>query len=153
MKNSYLDYKIFVSPELSQISSTLSGDNKRFILIGYKDEQNTEMEAYLQKILSAAQLDLAHDCLVLKSTEGQPLPSFAQISHKNTIEKALLFGIFPNDLGLNINVPKGTNADPQYIPFEFRGCTFLFTDKLSDIQPSPHKRKDLWDSIRSLMGI
>ena len=143
LKTGYLDYKIFVAPELSEISNALIGEKKKHILVAYFDEKNPEMDAYIEKIMSAAKIHLSTDCLVFKYFADKSMPSFSQIVHKNTIDKVLLFGISPTDFGLNI-------TPPQYMPFVFSGSTFLFADKLSVINTSPEKRKALWDCIKTI---
>ena len=143
MKTGLLDYKIFVAPELSEIFNALTGENKQHILVAYFDEKNPDMDAYIEKIMSAAKVHLTTDCLLFKYSADKSMPSFSQIIHKNTIRKVLLFGISPTDFGLNI-------TPPQYMPFVFNGCTFLFVDKLSVINASPEKRKALWECIKTL---
>ncbi len=143
LKTGYLDYKIFVAPELGEISNALTGENKRHIFVAYLDEKNPEMDAYIEKIISAAKIHLSTDCLLLKYSDDKSMPSLSQIVHKNTIQFALLFGISPRDFGLNI-------TPPQYMPIQFNGLTFLFTDKLSVINASTEKRKALWDCIKTL---
>ena len=143
MKTGYLDYKVFVIPELSEISAMLSGENQKHILIGFTDENNPEMDAFLDKILTAAKLHIPTDCLLLKRLGDEALPSFSQIFNKNTIDKAVLFGILPKDLGLKI-------TPPQYLPIEFNNCTFLFIDNLSKINNSPELKRDLWSCLKEI---
>ena len=143
LKTGYLDYKVFVIPEFSEISAMLSGENQKHILIGFADENNPEMDAFLDKIMTAASLHIPTDCLLLKRLKGEALPSFSQIQNKNTINKAVLFGISPKDLGLKI-------TPPQYFPTEFNNCTFLFIDNLSKINTSPQLKKDLWSCLKEM---
>ena len=143
MKTGYLDYKVFVIPEFSEISAMLSGENQKHILIGFTDENNPEMDVFLDKIMTAASLHIPTDCLLLKRLKGEALPSFSQIQNKNTINKAVLFGISPKDLGLKI-------TPPQYFPTEFNNCTFLFIDNLSKINTSPQLKKDLWSCLKEM---
>ena len=143
MKTGYLDYKVFVIPELSEISAMLSGKNQKHILIGFTDENNPEMDAFLDKIMTAATLHIPTDCLLLKRLGDEALPSFSQMQNKNTINKAVLFGISPKDLGLKI-------TPPQYSLIDFNHCTFLFVDNLSKINTSPELKKDLWLCLKEM---
>ena len=143
MKTGYLDYKVFVIPELSEISAMLSGENQKHILIGFTDENNPEMDAFLDKIMTAAKLHIPTDCLLLKYSVGESMPGFSQILSKNTINNAILFGISPKDLGLKI-------TPPQYFPMAFNNCTFLFIDNLSKISTSPELKKDLWSCLKEM---
>ncbi len=121
----------------------LSGENQKHILIGFTDENNPEMDVFLDKIMTAATLHIPTDCLLLKRFEGEVLPSFSQILNKNTSNKAVLFGIPPKDLGLKI-------TPPQYLPIEFNDTTFLFIDSLSKINVSPELKKDLWSCLKEM---
>ena len=143
LKTGYLDYKVFVIPELSEISAMLSGKNQKHILIGFTDENNPEMDAFLDKIMTAATLHIPTDCLLLKRLGDEALPSFSQMQNKNTINKAVLFGISPKDLGLKI-------TPPQYSLIDFNHCTFLFVDNLSKINTSPELKKDLWLCLKEM---
>ena len=143
MKTGYLDYKVFVIPELSEISAMLSGKNQKHILIGFTDKNNPEMDAFLDKIMTAATLHIPTDCLLLKRLGDEALPSFSQMQNKNTINKAVLFGISPKDLGLKI-------TPPQYSLIDFNHCTFLFVDNLSKINTSPELKKDLWLCLKEM---
>ncbi len=150
MKTGYLDYKVFVIPEFSEISTMLSGENQKHILIGFADENNPEMDAFLEKIMTAATLHIPTDCLLLKKLETEAIPSFSQIQNKNTINKAVLFGISPKDLGLKITPPLPKDSFGKYFPTEFNNCTFLFIDNLSKINTSPELKKDLWSCLKEM---
>lgn len=143
MKNSYLDYKVFVVPEFNEISSKLSGENQKHILVGFIDENNPALDALLERILTAVKLNIQKDCLTVKRLENEMLPSFSQLIQENTIAKVVLFGISSKDLGLNI-------TPPQYIPLEFNNRTFLFADMLSKINAAENLKKNLWDALRDM---
>ena len=143
MKNTYLDYKVFVLPEFHQTSIDVSGENSKHILIGCSHENNAELDVFLEKIIGSAKLSLKTDCLLLKVQDNEACPAFSQFSAQNAIKKALFFGIKPKNLGLNIDTP-------QYLPFHLNDCTFLFADPLSKIFNSNELKKALWHCLQQL---
>lgn len=143
MKNSYLGYKVFVVPEFDQTGTHISGENARHILLGILSENNAELDAFLEKIISATKLSLKTDCLLINIVDKEHFPSFSQISAHHTIEKAVFFGLKPKDIGLNIETP-------QYQALLFNDCTFLFADPLSKIFYSAELKKSLWACLQKM---
>lgn len=143
MKTTLLDYQIFPTPELSEFSAQLDGQNARQVLVGFFDEQSIEREDYLKKIIGAAKLNLLEDCLILRGSLDTSFPSLANLKTTHSIQKAILFGVNPLDLGLNLVVP-------LYQPTIFNGTTFLFVDKLSVVEGSKERRAALWTCLQRL---
>ncbi len=143
MKNTYLDYKVFVVPEIDQTSVAVSGENNQHILIGCLSENNAELDTFLEKIIGSAKLNLKTDCLLIKVQDNETLLPFSQLSAHHVLKKALFFGIKPKNLGLNIDTP-------QYLPFHLNDCTFLFADPLSKIASSNELKKALWNCLQQL---
>ena len=147
MENAYLDYKIFVVREISQTACTISGENKKNILIGILSENNAELDVFLEKVINAAKLSLKTDCLMINVAEKGDFPLFSQISSQHAlqspIEKAIFFGLKPKNIGLNIDTP-------QYLPLLFNDCTFLFVDSLSKIASSNELKKALWNCLQQM---
>jgi hypothetical protein len=128
---------------LSEFSAQLDGDNARQVLVGFFDEQSVEQEDYLKKIIGAAKLNLLEDCLILRGSLDTKFPSVANLKTAHLIQKAVLFGINPLDLGLNLVIP-------PYQPTVFGGTTFLFVDKLSVVEGSKERRAALWACLQRL---
>jgi hypothetical protein len=143
LKNSFLDYQIFPTPELSEFSAQLAGANAGQVLVGFFDEQSVEREDYLKKIMSAAKLNLLEDCLILRGSHETKFPSFIDMQHAHSVQKAIIFGIKPSDLGLNLEIP-------PYQPIVFNKCVFLFVDKISVIEPSKERRAALWACLQKI---
>jgi hypothetical protein len=143
LKTSFLDYQIFPTPELSKFSMQIEGGNARNILVGFFDEQSEEREEYLKKIIGAAKLNLSEDCLILRGSLETKFPSMAQMQNAHSIKQAVFFGIKPNDIGLNLEVP-------PYQPVVFNNCTLLFVDKISIIEPSKERRAALWACLQRM---
>jgi hypothetical protein len=143
LKNTHLDYKVFVLPEFHQTDINVSGENNQHILIGCNDENNPELDAFLEKIIGSAKLSLKTDCLLLKLKDNETNLAFSQFTTPYTFKKALFFGIKPKNLGLNIDTP-------PYLPFHLNDCAFLFVDPLSKIFHSSELKKALWNCLQQL---
>lgn len=141
MKIGFLDYKIFVSPDLNEISANLTGKNEKGVLIINWDDNTEGMTDYLSKIIASAQLQIEQDCLLLTVRENEKFPLFSTILKEHTISKAIIMGLSAQQIGLNIH-------SPQYQPFLLNNCTFIFTEKLSKIHSSPESKKSLWACIK-----
>lgn len=144
LNTAFFDFTVYNISDTENFNQLVSGDNQRRILIGFLDEQHEMLELFLNKIISAAKIDLEKDCLILRgSQENFSIPTLAQIKSFHKIEKAVLFGLTGKDLGLNIETH-------LYIPFAFNNCQFMFADKLSDIENSVERKKALWNGLQTL---
>jgi hypothetical protein len=144
LKNTFLDYKVVVVPEISQMQLALIGDNNRHILLAYNEDYTEDIEAFLGKIMASVQVNMLSDCLILRGGSDTPLPPFSQIAMAHTIQKVVLFGFKPLDIGLNV--------EPRlYTPFTLNGCTFVFANPLSKIT-TPETKKALWECLKQIFG-
>ncbi len=144
MNTAFFDFTVYNISDTENFNELVSGDNQRRILIVFLDEQHEMLELFLNKIISAAKIDLEKDCLILRrSQENFSIPTLAQIKSFHKIEKAVLFGLTGKDLGLNIETH-------LYIPFAFNNCQFMFADKLSAIENSVERKKALWNGLQTL---
>ena len=143
MKNSFLDYQIFPIVEIDEFSTTLIGENAKGVLIGYIEETLDEQRIYVEKIMAAAKLNLEKDCLILRGSAETAFLNFTQIRQGQTLKKAVLFGLKPSDIGLNITMP-------LYQPTLFGDCLFLFVDKPAVIETSKERRVALWTCLQHL---
>jgi hypothetical protein len=141
LKNSYLDYKIFVTPEKNKISAHISGENLKHVLVGFNDTENPDLRAFLEKIMSAAKLNLQTDCLILRGLDN--LPSLLNIASEYTIEHVIMFGIKPKQLGLNIDVT-------PYTVTHFQAKTLLFVDNMATIEQNTALKKALWECLQKV---
>ena len=144
MNTAFFDFTVYNISDKENFSQSMFGENQRHILIGFLDEQHEMLELFLNKIISAAKIDLEKDCLILRgSPENIFIPTLTQIKSFHKIERAVLFGLSGKDLGLNIETH-------LYIPFEFNNCQFMFADKLSLIENSVERKKALWNGLQTL---
>jgi hypothetical protein len=143
LKNTYLDYKVFAVSDTGKINEKLSGDNQKHILVVSSEDDDVEMVAFLEKILTAVKIQLSTDCLMLRGMDSSDFPSFSNIVKENKIQKILVFGFKPSDLGLVFQAP-------QYFITEILDYHFLFVDNLSVIFKQVEKKKALWDNLQIL---
>jgi hypothetical protein len=144
LKNTFLDYKVFVVPEIDQMQDRLVGENLKQILIIYNDAYSEETEAFLSKIMASVQINMLSDCLILRGGDDVQYPLFSQIATTHSIKKALIFGLKGTDLGLNI-------TPTLYMPFTLNQCAFLFANPLSKIT-TPETKKALWESLKQIFN-
>jgi hypothetical protein len=145
LSNSYLDYKVFAVSDTSKINEKLSGENQKHILIVTNADENPEMEVLLEKILAAVKIQLLTDCLILRGKDSFDFPSFSSLKTDYKIEKILVFGFKPSDLGLSFETP-------QYFITEITGFHFLFVDNLYVISTQVEKKKALWGNLQLLFS-
>jgi len=146
LKNTFLDYKIFVSPEAADFAESCSGNNaKHVLLVLHTQEQNERLQELLKKIMAAVQVDLINDALLLSVEPNHPY-SFAQLARNHTIEKVLLFGTPLQQLGLHFELP------PYWLT-EVQGRQFLFVDDLDTISQDKKRKAALWKCLQELFEV
>ncbi len=144
MKNTFLDYKIIVVPEISQMQNALVGENSKHILLAYNDDYSEDIETFLGKIMASVQVNMLSDCLILRGGSDIALPPFSQLAIAHIIKTVVIFGIKPQDLGLNV--------EPLlYEPFMLNGYTFVFANPLSKIN-TPETKKALWECLKKIFN-
>lgn len=148
MKSDFLDFHLFSLTDWRQMENRLSGGNRRGVLlvIDQQDDQK-ELTDFLGKILSAVQIDMEEDALLLKITKGENI-SFSHFARAHTVHHALLFGVPPRQLGLHFAPP------PQH-PIAFGGRYFLYTSALQALfeereAPSRPLAAALWKNLKKL---
>lgn len=138
---SFLDFKIIDFSDIQMVLSKCQGNAAKGIFICSSD-MDVEVESFLTKILSAVQLDLNGDVLLLKKTIGNGF-SFSSLKEHHPIQKVLVFGLAPSNLGIHINSQK-------YQPLVIGGTTFLFCDELTSIANNQNLKKSLWVALQGM---
>ena len=95
---------------------------------------------FLSKILAAVKLDIDKDILLINSSS---LPAFNQFKKVPSIDKLLVFGILPAEIGLHFKVK-------PYSLIDFNNFSFLFVHALKDISEDVNKKKMLWQQLQVL---
>lgn len=121
------------------------GNGAKKVLILVQDEpQAPENRAFLTKILSAANLSMATDTRLIALPAGGNL-SLSRLLHRYAVEKVLVFGIPPGQLGLRFEAP-------LYTPLHFYKIDWVFSDSLSALEPDKSKKGQLWSALKQLFG-
>ncbi|MEQ1744990.1 MAG: hypothetical protein ABMA02_06175 [Saprospiraceae bacterium] len=118
------------------------GFARRVLVVAQTETEHPGNVDFLKKILLAAGLELERDTLFAQigpMEGGRILPAIQE----RQAEKILIFGTGPEQLGLNVQIP-------LYQPTVFYGATFLFSEKLSVIEPDKAKKTNLWQALRQL---
>lgn len=145
----FLDFDIYQFPDNELVEKIVRGLNKEQFLIIFScpEEDEKELNPYLQKILTALGVEMDNDTHYL----NLPLGTAFNLSHfllKKATGKILLFGIQPHLLSLNIQIP-------PYTVFPFLGCKWLWADPLGEIfaeriQTTRPKAAALWTALSIL---
>jgi len=146
LKNTFVDYKLFVVPEAADFAESCSGPDNAWVLVVQKaDEQSERLQSFLQKIMSAVQIDLQTDALTLTVTPEKAY-SFAQLAQTREISKILLFGTPLVQLGLHFDLP-------SYWVAEVQGRQFLAVDELDTISQDTKRKAALWKCLQELFDV
>lgn len=137
---------IFIKNELLSVSTLknealqLLGNGKRKFLIVIQKEENTKTNIeFLKKILNAKKITLEEDVFLLPINEAHL--SFSHLKKETAIEQIIFFAIEPNQLGLNINLPK-------YNTIEINGLTIMKGDSISKIEKNESLKRSLWGCLK-----
>lgn len=104
-------------------------------------EANASNLALLEKILGAVKQNLKEDCLVIQQKEAV---AFKHILQMVSVERLLVFGWTPIDLGLHLSIR-------PYQPVTFAGIQLLFSPNLAVIAANKNKEKQqLWTQLQIL---
>lgn len=127
MNNSFFDFKIFPIQDAKSILENGKGaGQKGTIVVIQANQEINELEAFLEKMLRAVQLDLHQDTTLLNLTTSDTF-SFSELSkYQNNIKKCIVFGVSPKRLGLQFILPK-------YKVLQHGTIQYLFADDIQAI--------------------
>lgn len=145
----FIDFDIYQLTENELVDKIVKGsNNKQFLIIfSCPEEEEKDLIPYLQKILTAVGVQMDADTHYLNLPLGTSMNLSHFLLHRST-KKVLLFGIQPNVLSLNIQMP-------PHIVFPFLGCKWLWSDALGEIfaernQTTRPKAAALWTALSIL---
>ncbi|MFM2269212.1 MAG: hypothetical protein RL757_2653 [Bacteroidota bacterium] len=140
----FLDFKIFLTNENELQKNSLQSDAPKRCLVLFDDENGNASTDFLKKILSAAKLNPDADCQIVGiPTDLEGVLSLSNRLAANDVRQILVFGIAPAQLGLRI-------APPQYQPFFFNNCQWLFVEKCTTIEQNIEIKKKLWANLQAI---
>ena len=137
------DDKLILAPDQS-IFDLAKGDFARQVLIISRAEPEAAVNNrnFLTKILSAVQLDLDRDTLLVELPLGQPVGLLTDVRRKKP-QSVLVFGIAAPQLGLQLQLS-------PYQPLDFQQMTLLFADALSVLEQDKEKKGLLWTALKTM---
>lgn len=133
---------IFQTPDQSVLELARGQFARQILVLVAAEAEANANRDFLNKILGAAGLDLQQDTLLAEIPETQPLKLPLNPKNKRP-EFILVFGLRPDQLGLRIEAP-------LYKAIPFYGLTFLFSEKLSVLEPDKARKTQLWQALRQL---
>lgn len=134
---------LILAPEQTVYTTATGEFARQLLVLSLADPATTgTTQAFLTKVLAAAQLNLTRDALFVELPLGQPIGLLADTRQKKP-EQVLVFGLPAAQLGLNMDTV-------LYQPFVFQQITFLFADALSVLEDSREKKGALWTALKSI---
>lgn len=133
LSKDFFDFDIY---KIDETHASLQVNNKKIVVITTPIEAQSQQ--FLQKILTAVQLDLAKDVLLCQ----QPV-LYKQLDSATTIQSIVVFGYTPNDISLHVDIK-------PYQIIQFKSKRLLFVHDLDQIAADIDKKKMLWQQLQIL---
>jgi hypothetical protein len=132
-------YKINDKPVSSEL---LTGQNKKSTLILCQDLEDPSLSDFLKKIMQAVNYNLEEDTNIWDLTK-HGIPHWAELSKVADYKKVVLFGVTPEKMGLQLQIPLYKNT-------AWKNFTFLVSDDLRSIYDDKLKKQYLWRELQLL---
>ena len=150
MDANFFDFEIFAVPDSGATADRGRGENARQILIVYElaePDRQSELEAFLGRVLKAAKIDPAKDIKLINLTTLERI-SCSGLQRSLPFRYLINFGLPPRRLGLNLELP-------LYRPVAHNGAYLLFSERLDLIYEERQSGgKDhssaLWKALQEL---
>ncbi|MFN0213430.1 MAG: hypothetical protein ACKVT2_04175 [Saprospiraceae bacterium] len=141
---------LFLTAEKTALAGALGDYARKVVVLTSKEAPETSISMtdktayrdFLDKVLTAAQLNLSKDALLAEIPSGEAraiAPDLAEYQPS----QVLVFGVSPAQLGLSLEIQ-------AYRPFTFYGCVWLFADKLSALESDKTKKTQLWTALKQI---
>ena len=136
------DVPIFSVCEAAEPAQDAHGElEKGLLILSLAGVEAAEREL-LSKILTAVRYDLEKDALLLEQEAHLPL-NLPRIFRSKTIERIIVFGLAPAQLGLSIDIV-------HYRPLVFLERQFLFAHSLPEIASDKTLKSALWKALQQM---
>ena len=146
MNHYFYDFELYISPELPIPSGNLSGENKKNLLIVVEEGDFTEEnKAFLAKVLSAVNYDLAQDTSILVCHKDKAI-SVSSLMRDDTYQNCLIFGIEPKKIGFAMETI-------LYQALTISDKNYLLGHNLEKIKTSSQFKKPLWTALQSIFKV
>ncbi len=139
----FIDFEVFVLPEnKSELLIKNNAPDAAILIVYFNEQNNPELEVLLKNILSAVNLEINKDIILLKTTP-QTKYSFSSLQQKLPVKDFLFFGIHPTNFGLNYSIA-------PYQPLIRNNLRILFSNSLEEVNNDVNKKKALWSSLKEM---
>ena len=133
---------LFFAAEKSALSKAEGGFARNVLVLMLEEPNAIANRDFLAKVLTAANLNLAQDALLAEIPAGESHTLAPDLQERQP-KQVLIFGLSPAQLGLSFDIQ-------AYQPFAFYGCTWLFADRLSALEPDKVKKSQLWVALKQM---
>lgn len=152
MNPTFFDFHLFPVPDTFRLEERASGAGEKGIWIWYQasKQDQPEIEHFMNKVFSAAGIDLAQDTRFICLTSEETI-SFSQIAECRNARFTFLFGVSGNRLGLHFQLTR-------YQPVQFGKTAFILADPISDIYEErqagkTEKSGQLWRTLKACFTV
>ena len=133
---------LFLTAEKTALADAQGGFARQVAVLALEEPSSAANRDFLDKVLTAAQLNLAKDAM-LAEIPSDEARAIAPDIMEHQPKYVLVFGILPIQLGLSVEVP-------AYQPITFYDCRWLFADKLSALESDKVKKTQLWTALKQM---
>jgi len=133
---------LFLTAEKSALTDAKGGFARKVAVLALEEPNARSNRDFLDKVLTAAQLNLTNDTILAEIPAGEPRALASDLLDYQP-KQLLVFGLSPAQLGLSFEVQ-------AYQPLTFYGCTWLFADKLSAVESDKAKKTQLWTALKKM---
>jgi hypothetical protein len=142
----FLDYALYDLPEEDQKDLRFLGQGKKNVMVIAKaDDVGNEIE-FLQSVLSPLGISCTEDAYIYLTPE--PRVSFVWLCQNYDFSELLLFGVYPKDIGMQINAPFYQSINIAKKRLFFANDIHVFTSEKAKGGARP-KAKQLWMALKS----
>ncbi len=133
---------LFIAADKSALAEAEGGFARQVLVLAIQEANVAANRDFLAKVLLAANLNLNQDALLAEIPVNQPRSLTPDLKERQP-KQVLVFGLAPAQLGLSFEVQ-------AYQPLTFYGCTWLFADRLSALEPDKTKKTQLWSALKQM---
>jgi hypothetical protein len=149
-ESTLLNFEIMaLSPHYDE-NPVMQGANGRGIGVIFLHKEGYDAYPYLEKLLTAAKIELRRDTSYLETT-AEAAPPFSKLIRAYPLQYLLVFGIPPDALGLNVNWG-------YHVPLSLNGITLLFAHPLAVYETESKQgvstnRAPMWYAVKQLFKL
>lgn len=138
-----MDVSYFAYPDVELASLVRGQFAKRILILCTAEAERPDMQAFLTKVMGAAQVDLAQDTLWAALPATNTSWALTPLLKAKQPATVLVFGLTPAQLGWTMDVD-------HYQPTEVRGVSFLWAEALSTLEPDRNRKLQLWQVLKTM---